>query len=183
MLQVTKKGVKSLALIDGANIQKAFYAIGQRADWAKIRDWLEGNFDMLRLNYYTALREEDDGEIKLHPLVNWLGFNGYSVVSKPAKRYTDNGVERTKGNMDIELATDMLMLSSFVSQIFLFSGDADFSYVVREVQKRGVRVVAICTVRGNGSSLIADDLRKQCDGFIDIAEMPGWYQERKAAAQ
>ncbi|NHN22310.1 NYN domain-containing protein, partial [Bacillus amyloliquefaciens] len=80
----------------------------------------------------------------IKPLVDWLDYNGFSVVTKPVKRFTDNsGHSRIKGNMDIEIAVDMLELAPHIDHAVLFSGDGDFRRVVQAIQARGVRVTVI----------------------------------------
>ncbi|CAN5163100.1 hypothetical protein BH09PSE1_BH09PSE1_20410 [soil metagenome] len=118
----------------------------------------------------------------IRPLVDWLGYNGFSVVTKAAKRFTDpQGHSRIKGNMDIEIAVDMLELAPHVTQMVLFSGDGDFRRLVQAVQARGVRVTVVSTMKSQ-PPMISDDLRRQADDYIELADrITEWGRPRSAA--
>jgi uncharacterized LabA/DUF88 family protein len=107
----------------------------------------------------------------LKPLTDWLAYNGYALVTKPAKEFTDAmGRRRIKGNMDIELAIDMLELAPRLDQAVLFSGDSDFRRLVEAVQRRGVRVTVISSIK-TSPPMIADELRRQADQYIELADI------------
>ena len=125
---------------------------------------------MLRALYYTAIIEDQEYST-VRPLVDWLDYNGYTVVVKPAKEFTDaSGQRKVKGNMDIELAVHAMELAEHIDQMVLFSGDGDFSSLVEAVQRRGVRVTVISTIASQ-PPMIADTLRRQADVFIDLADL------------
>ena len=125
---------------------------------------------LLRANYYTALLEDQEYS-PLRPLVDWLDYNGYTLVTKPTKEFTDSkGEKKIKGNMDMELAIDMMGMADHVDHMVLFSGDGDFRSLVEAVQRKGVRVTVVSSTRTN-PSMIADELRRQADNFIEISEM------------
>ena len=116
----------------------------------------------MRAFYYTALIEDQEYS-SIRPLLDWLDYNGYTVVTKPAKEFTDStGRRKVKGNMDIELAVDMMELAPHVDQIVLFSGDGDFRPLVEAVQRRGVRVSVVSTI-STQPPMVADELRRQAD--------------------
>ena len=126
----------------------------------------------MRAYYYTALLETEEYS-PLRPLVDWLGYNGYSVVTKPAKEFTDaTGRRRVKGSVDIEMAVDVLDLTPQLDHVVIFSGDGDLRRLVEAVQRRGVRVTVVSTIRTQPAT-IADDLRRQADAFIDLADLAG----------
>jgi len=125
---------------------------------------------MLRAFYYTALTEEQDYS-PLRPLVDWLDYNGYSMVTKPTKQFTDaQGNRKIKGNMDIELAIDMMEMAPHLDHIILFSGDGDFKRLVDAVQRKGVRVTVVSTIRTQ-PPMVSDDLRRQADNFLELQEL------------
>ncbi|HMB14049.1 MAG TPA: NYN domain-containing protein, partial [Roseovarius sp.] len=125
---------------------------------------------LLRAFYYTALLENDEYS-PIRPLVDWLHYNGYSMVTKPAKEYTDSqGRRKVKGNMDIELCVDAMELAPRVDHIVLFSGDGDFRPLVESLQRQGVRVSVVSTIRSQ-PPMISDDLRRQADNFIELADL------------
>ena len=125
----------------------------------------------MRAYYYTAIIEDQEYS-PLRPLVDWLDYNGFTMVTKAAKRYTDQatGVARTKGNMDIEIAVDMMEIAPSVNHIVLFSGDGDFRRLVEAVQRKGVRVTVISTMKSQ-PPMISDDLRRQADTFVELQEL------------
>ncbi|MEE9380860.1 MAG: NYN domain-containing protein [Hyphomonadaceae bacterium] len=156
--------------IDGANLYSAAKALSLEIDYRKLLTEFQSKGRLLRANYYTALLENEDYS-PLKPLVDWLNYNGYNVVTKPAREFTDReGRRRVRGNMDIELAIDMLNTAKHVDHVVLFSGDGDFRRLVEEVKAMGVRVSVISTVKG-GSPMISDDLRREADAFIDLDEL------------
>ena len=159
--------------IDGANLYSSARALGLEIDFRKLLKEFQGRGRLLRASYYTALVESDEYS-PIRPLVDWLAYNGFSVVKKAAREYTDReGRKRHRGNMDVELAVDMLEAAAHVDHIVLFSGNGDFRRLIEAVKAKGVRVSVVST---NTSSppMVADDLRREADAFIeleDIAEM------------
>jgi uncharacterized LabA/DUF88 family protein len=104
-------------------------------------------------------------------LIDWLDYNGYTVVTKATKEFVDQtGRRKVKGNMDIELAVDAMEIAPHIDQMVLFSGDGDFRSLVEAVQRRGVRVVVVSTI-STQPPMVADELRRQADQFVDILEL------------
>ena len=156
--------------IDGSNLYAASKALGFDIDYKLLRQEFERRGKLLRAFYYTALLENDEYS-PIRPLVDWLNYNGFTMVTKPAKEYTDSqGRRKVKGNMDIELAVDAMELAEHVDQIVLFSGDGDFRSLVEAVQRRGVRVTVVSTISSQ-PPMIADELRRQADVFTDLVEL------------
>lgn len=125
---------------------------------------------LVRAYYYTAVTEGEEFS-PIRPLIDWLGYNGFSLVTKPVKRFTDaQGHTRTKGNMDIEIAVDMLELAPRIDHAILFSGDGDFRRLVQAVQSKGVRVTVVSTLKSQ-PPMIADELRRQADDFVELADL------------
>ena len=159
---------KIALFIDGANLHVATKTLGFDIDYRRLLKEFESCGTLLRAFYYTAV--VDDHEFSsIRPLVDWLNYNGYTVVTKPTKEFVDAGGRRkVKGNMDIELAVDAMELATRIDHLVLFSGDGDFRYLVEAMQRRGVRVTVISTAQ---PPLVADELRRQADAFIDLAEL------------
>src|SRR5210317_1289150 len=156
--------------IDGANLYAAAKALGFDIDYKLLRQEFTSRGKMLRAFYYTALLENDEYS-PIRPLVDWLNYNGFTMVTKPAKEYTDSmGRRKVKGNMDIELAVDAMELAPHVDHIVLFSGDGDFRPLVESLQRQGVRVSVVSTIRTQ-PTMISDELRRQADNFIELAEL------------
>ena len=156
--------------IDGPNLYNAAKALGFDIDYKRLLQLFQGKGRLLRALYYTALAEAEDYS-PIRPLVDWLDYNGYTMVTKPMKEFTDSmGRRRFRGSMDIELAVDMLELSASLDHVVLFSGDGDFRRLVESVQRRGVRVSVVSTIRTQ-PPMISDELRRQADTFVELQEL------------
>ena len=156
--------------IDGANLYATARALGFDIDYKRLLELFKGKCQLVRAFYYTALVEDQEYS-PIRPLIDWLDYNGYTMVTKPTKEFTDSaGRRKLKGNMDIELAIDVLEMAEHLTHIVLFSGDGDFRRLVEAVQRKGVRVTVVSTVRSQ-PSMIADELRRQADAFVDLLDL------------
>ncbi|MCP4395281.1 MAG: NYN domain-containing protein [Alphaproteobacteria bacterium] len=172
------KQEKLALFIDGANLYASAKGLGLDIDYKKLVNFFADKGRLLRAFYYTALMDEQEYS-PIRPLVDWLDYNGYSMVTKPAKEFTDiNGQKKIKGNMDIELAIDVMLMVDKLDHIVLFSGDGDFRRLVEAVQRKGVRVSVVSTV-DTSPSMVADELRRQADHYIDLSDLRE-YIERKS---
>jgi uncharacterized LabA/DUF88 family protein len=168
---------RTALFIDGANLYAATRSLGFDIDYRKLLDYFGAELNLIRAYYYSALLETEEYS-PLKPLTDWLAYNGYSLVTKPAKEFTDaQGRRRIKGNMDIELAIDMLELAPRLDHVILFSGDSDFRRLVEAVQRKGVRVSIVSTIR-TSPPMIADELRRQADQFLDLADIAPEFSRR-----
>ncbi len=156
--------------VDGANLYAAARALGFDIDYKRLLDLFADKGYLIRAFYYTALVEDQEYS-SIRPLVDWLDYNGYTMVTKPTKEFIDiTGRRKIKGNMDIEIAIDMMEMSSNLDHIVLFSGDGDFRYLVEAVQRKGVRVTVVSTMRTQ-PPMIADELRRQADNFLELQDL------------
>ena len=156
--------------IDGANLYQSARALGFDIDYRRLLASFSGNCRLLRAYYYTALLDEQEYS-PIRPLVDWLDYNGYRMVTKPLKEFTQaTGRRKYKGNMDVEIAVDVMEMAQYLDHAVLLSGDGDFRRLVEAVQRKGVRVSVISTIRTQ-PPMIADELRRQADQFIDLADL------------
>jgi uncharacterized LabA/DUF88 family protein len=156
--------------IDGANFYSAARALGIDIDYKKLLDEFRKRGVLLRAYYYTAIAEGDDYS-PIRPLADWLDYNGFQLVTKPAKEFTDaQGRKRWRGDMGVELTVDMLEMAGPADHLVLFSGDGDFRAAVAAVQRKGARVTVVSTLRSQ-PPMASDDLRRQCDTFVDLADL------------
>jgi uncharacterized LabA/DUF88 family protein len=156
--------------IDGANLYAAARALGFDVDYKRLLEVFTAKGRLVRAFYYTALIEDQEYS-PIRPLVDWLDYNGYTMVTKPIKEFTDaSGRRKVKGNMDIELAIDVMEMAEHVDHILLFSGDGDFRRLVEAVQRKGVRVTVVSTVRSQ-PPMVADELRRQADTFMELQDL------------
>jgi uncharacterized LabA/DUF88 family protein len=180
---------KLALFIDGSNLYSAAKGLGFDIDYRKLLEEFRKRGVLIRAYYYTALVEDQDYS-PIRPLVDWLDYNGYSLVTKPAREYTDaQGRKRWRGDMDVEIAVDMMEMAGHADHMVLFSGDGDFRKLVEAVQRRGARVTVVSTVKSQ-PPMVSDDLRRQADNFVDLsdlsdligrpARLPKFLQENRA---
>lgn len=156
--------------IDGANLYAAARALGFDIDYKRLLALFSKQGRMIRAFYYTALMDDQEYS-PIRPLVDWLDYNGYTMVTKPTKEFTDaSGRRKIKGNMDLELATDVLEMADRLDHVVIFSGDGDFRCVVEAAQRKGVRVTVVSTVK-SAPPMVADELRRQSDHFIELQDI------------
>jgi len=171
---------RTALFIDGANLYSTARALNIDMDFRRMLDFFRERTILVRASYYTAVVEGEEFSA-VRPLIDWLGYNGFAVVTKPAKRFTDaDGHRRTKGNMDIEIAVDMLELAPRLDHVVLFSGDGDFKRLAQAVQAKGARFTAVSTLKSQ-PPMAADELRRQADTFVDVADMLGEWARPKVA--
>jgi uncharacterized LabA/DUF88 family protein len=165
------EGDRTLLIIDGSNLYSAAKSLGLELDFKRLLSAVKEEGRLVQAKYYTAISADPEEFSPIRGLVDFLDYNGYSLVTKPMKRFTDSqGVLRTKGNMDIEMAVDMVRMADHVDHIILFSGDGDFRRVVEAVQEKGVRVTVVSTMKSQPPQ-IADELRRQADCFLDLTTL------------
>lgn len=156
--------------IDGPNLHGAAKGLGFDIDFKRLLEEFRKRGLLTRACYYTTLVEDQEYS-PLRPLIDWLDYNGFALKTKPAREFTDReGRKRWRGDMHVELAVDMMELSSRLDHIVLFSGDGDFAALVEAVQRRGVRVTVVSTMK-SATPMAADELRRQADDFIDLADL------------
>ena len=156
--------------IDGANLYATAKSLGFDIDYKRLLGFFRQKGHLVRALYYTALAEEQEYS-SIRPLIDWLDYNGFTMVTKPTKEFTDaTGRRKVKGNMDIELAVDAMRLSDALDHIVIFSGDGDFRSLVSALQQKGKRVSVVSTLQTQ-PPMVADELRRQADQFIDLADL------------
>ncbi|MCA1376508.1 MULTISPECIES: NYN domain-containing protein [unclassified Bradyrhizobium] len=162
---------KSALFIDGSNFHATAKALGFEIDYRRLLSEFQSRATLLRAFYYTTIIEDQEYS-SIRPLIDWLDYNGFTVVTKLAKEFVDpaTGRRKVKGSMDVDLAVSAMELARHVDQIVLCSGDGDFRSLVEALQRRGVRVTVVSTL-STQPPMIADDLRRQADMFIDLVEL------------
>ncbi|MEP4377509.1 MAG: NYN domain-containing protein [Alphaproteobacteria bacterium] len=161
---------KTVVFIDGANLYATARGLDFDIDYKKLLALFQDNSNLMRAYYYTVLIEDQEYS-PIRPLVDWLDYNGYTLITKPAKDFTDsNGRRRIRNSIDVDLAVDMLEIADQVDHVVLFSGDSEYRRLIEAVQRRGARVTVVSTTAGNTAS-VADELRRQADRFVDVREL------------
>ncbi len=161
---------KIALFIDGSNLYATARALGFDIDYKNLLELFASKGQLVRAYYYTALMGDQE-YMPIRPLVDWLDYNGYTMVTKPTKEFTDTmGRRKIKGNMDMELAIDVLEMAEHMDHAILFSGDGDFRRLVEAVQRRGVRVTVVSTFQSS-PPMVADELRRQADTFVELNDL------------
>ena len=94
---------KLALFIDGANLCVTAKTLGFDIDYKRLLKDFHARGELLRAFYYTAVIEDQEFS-SIRPLVDWLDYNGFTVVTKATKEFVDSsGRRKVKGNMDIEL--------------------------------------------------------------------------------
>lgn len=156
--------------VDGPNLYATAKALGFDIDYRRLLVDFGNRGVVVRALYYTAV-SEDQQYLSIRPLIDWLAYNGYTVLTKATKEFIDaSGRRKVKASMDIELVVDAMELTAHIDQMVLFSGDSNFRSLVAAVQRRGVRVTVVSTI-ATRPPMLADDLRRQADVFIDLREL------------
>src|SRR3990172_11378562 len=157
-------------MIEGANLYATSKALGFDIDYKRLLALFRQTAHLVRALYYTALAEDQEYS-SIRPLIDWLDYNGYTMVTKPTKEFTDStGRRKIKGNMDIELAIDVMEMAPHIDHVVLFSGDGDFRRLVEAVQRKGLRVTVVSTIR-SAPPMVADELRRQAHTFLELDEL------------
>ncbi|MEM8985957.1 MAG: NYN domain-containing protein [Pseudomonadota bacterium] len=160
---------RTALFIDGANLYAAARSLGFDIDYKSLLEEFSKRGRLLRAFYYTVLVEDQDYS-PIRPLVDWLDYNGFTMVTKTTREFADGNGRRKKGSMDVELAVDMMEIAPNVDHVVLFSGDGDFTRLVEAVQRMGKRVTVVSTVKSS-PPMASDELRRTADSFLDLSEL------------
>lgn len=163
---------RAALFIDGSNLYAAARSLGFDIDYKRLLTQFASKGRLIRAFYYTALIDDQEYS-PIRPLVDWLDYNGYTMVTKPTKEFVDaSGRRKIKGNMDVELTIDVMEMAPYLDHVVIFSGDGDFRRLVEAVQRRGLRVSVVSTVRTQ-PPMVADELRRQADNFVELRDLEG----------
>lgn len=177
-----KNNEKVCLFIDGANLYSASRNLNFDVDYRNLLNFFKKQCNVIRAYYYSAVLDTEEYS-PLKPLTDWLAYNGFLLVTKNAREFTDqNGRRRVKGSMDIELAVDMMEIAPKIDHAILFSGDADLRRLVESVQRQGVRVSVVSSIKTN-PPMIGDELRRQADQFIELTNIAPEFTRRPNEAQ
>ncbi len=156
--------------IDGANLYQTAKSLGYDVDYRRLLEVFASSGRLLRAYYYTALLDEQEYS-PIRPLVDWLDYNGYTMVTKPLKEFSHGtGRRKFKGNMDVEITVDAMEVSGAVDHVILMTGDGDFRRLIEALQRKGIKVSVISTIKTQ-PPMVADELRRQADFFIELADL------------
>ena len=161
--------MKRIALvIDGHNHYATSKLIGLNTDYGKLAAWVSERGMLVRSLYYSMVEESESGTRTVQPLLDWLDYNGFNVITKPMLIFeTADGRRKITGSMHVEMTVDMLDLAPRLDEIVLVTGHGEMRAAVEAVQRRGVRVTVVSTIK-TPSPQVSDDLRRQADEFVDL---------------
>src|SRR5258706_7664597 len=108
---MARDGTKLALFIDGVNTHAAARTLGFDIDYKRLLTEFQSRGTLVRAFYYTSIIEDHELS-SLRPLIDWLDYNGFTVVTKPAKELDDGGGRRRfKRSMRVELAVDAMDLA------------------------------------------------------------------------
>jgi uncharacterized LabA/DUF88 family protein len=161
---------RTALFIDGVDTISACRALGFNIDFKKLLGLFIAKTRLLRATYYTLAGDEPD-DTTTRSLIDWLAYNGYAVVSKPERAIGSGGIRRgTANSIAVDIAVDAIRLSADLDHAVLFSGQGDFRYLLASLQKGGCRV-SVVSSRKAAECAVSDDLRRQADQFIELADL------------
>ncbi|MCZ6844810.1 MAG: NYN domain-containing protein [Alphaproteobacteria bacterium] len=168
--------------IDGANLYATAKALDFDIDYKKLLALFKSKATLVRAYYYTVLIEDQEYS-PIRPLVDWLDYNGYTLITKPAKEFTESsGRRRIRNSIDVELAVDVMEIAGKVDHVVLLTGDGGYRRLIEAVQRQGTRVTIISTVSVS-PPMAADEIRRQADNFVDLASLRGEISRQHSGAR
>ncbi|MXV44083.1 NYN domain-containing protein [Saccharibacter sp. 17.LH.SD] len=174
-----RKNDRTSLFINGASLHHAARNLGFEVDFLALRALFEQHSSFQRAFYYAAMPETEDYS-PLRPLTDWLAYNGYHLVTKTAREFTSHsGQRRVKGNMNVELAVDLIEQGPRLDHAVIISGDSDLRRAVEAIQTRGTRVTVISSVKTT-PPMIGDDLRRQTDHFVELSDIAHRFTRRNS---
>lgn len=157
--------------IDGANFYQTARNLNVDIDYRRMLTSFVGEAYLLRAHYYTAMADDQEFS-SLRPLIDWLDYNGFQITTKPMREFTDNNGQkrRVRPSLDVDLTVDAMTLGDSVNHIVLFSGDGQYLALVEALQRKGVKVTVVSSLKTT-PSMVSDDLRRTADHFLDLADL------------
>lgn len=157
--------------IDGANFYQTARNLNVDIDYRRMLTSFVGEAYLLRAHYYTAMADDQEFS-SLRPLIDWLDYNGFQITTKPMREFTDNHGQkrRVRPSLDVDLTVDAMTLADTINHIVLFSGDGQYLALVEALQKKGVKVTVVSSLKTT-PSMVSDDLRRTADHFLDLADL------------
>lgn len=161
---------RTILFIDGPDLHGIARSAGLDIDFRKLKYFFQERCHLLRAFYYTTVVVQDQ-HATIKPLVDWLDYNGFTLVTKEARLRTGaDGRQHINTNMRVELAVDALDHSDAADHFVFFTSDSAFCHLLGTLQRRGKRVTVVSTLKNNGAT-VADELRRQADQFIDLVDL------------
>lgn len=148
--------------VDGANHSEALNQANVKMNYRDFLRGLDGNHQIVAARYYSGVSDKDAYK-NVRDFLSVVSKAGFALVTKPIREFPDGTV---KGNVDIEIAVDIMAMVDRLDQVMLFSGDGDFIYLVNTIQQRGV-YVTVCSHKPFASV----ELRESCNEFLEIRDL------------
>ncbi len=157
--------------IDGANLFYSAMELGIEINYTKLLQCLTADSKLLRSFFYTGVDSNND---KQNNFLLWMRRNGYRVIAKELIEFADGS---KKGNLDVEIAVDMMTLIGCYDTAVLVSGDGDLAYAVNAVSYRGIRIEVVSL-----RSMTSDSLINVADAYVDLEEIKDQIKKTPCAA-
>ncbi|MCX7607420.1 MAG: NYN domain-containing protein [Bacteroidia bacterium] len=156
------------------DVQNIFSAIRATYPHARVNYQALKDFflqDKECVSTFTAFSSYDPEREEQKRFLMALALMGYRVIAKPIKRLPSGDV---KANMDIEVAMEVLEVSSSLDEVVIVSGDGDFAVLVSRLVHKG-KVVRVM----GPDQFSAPELIQACHEFLSLSRVPGLLEESK----
>ncbi len=157
--------------IDGANLYATAKALGFDIDYKRLLALFRTKGQLVRALYYTALAEDQEYS-SIRPLVDWLDYNGYTMVTKPTKEFTDSlRAPQDQGQHGHRADRRCHAAGRSPGSRGAVHGRWRFSRIGWRRCSRAARRVSVVSTLQTQPPMVADELRRQADQFIDLADL------------
>ena len=163
------KNEKVAVLIDGAYLYALSRNLDFDIDYNRLLKWIGMRGQLLRASYYTVIQEDQEYS-PIRPLVDWLDYNGFKVITKTSKEDNTLHIRKKRPDIHVELSVDAMAIAKDVDHILLCAGDSDFTHLVKVLQTQGVRTSLFGTIQTSGQ-ITSDELRRHADYFIEMKDI------------
>ena len=157
--------------VDAANILYSQKTLGWQVDYKKLARYFKENFNLVFLGFYYGTVKDNAGQDRFFAM---LKDRGFTLRTKPVKYIKTPKGTVLKGNLDVELAFDMLTLMDKFDTCLLFSGDSDFEIVIKHLRKAGKKVLVFST-KGH----ISIELIRSSHKYIDLKKLKAVLERKK----
>lgn len=166
-------------LIDGYNTLSTTKLLKFDIDFRKLLNLFQNKTRLVKIYYFASLRDNPADHDPMIPVIQWMMYNGYNVISKKMNEFMNIDNIQSKGNMDVEISVTVLEMVKSVDHIVLFTGDENFRFLIEAVQRMGTRIT-VCSSMQCQPQIMSDDLRRQADNFIELNNLKSEIQRNRS---
>ena len=170
---------RTVLFIDGDDTYAVLKSLHLELDFKSLRTYFLQRARLLRATYYAVV-PENDAYCTQMPLLDWLEYNGYSVVKRAWQVEQATGRKKVP-NIYVDIAVDAINLAHAYDRAVFLSGDASLISVVRALKGAGKCTTVISSLSQTTPNVVSDLLRREADEFIDLLSLEGIYRPKPDA--